>query len=98
MNDRKLKQLFDAARHAPAPDAPPNFAEGALAAIRHERREAPADFWEQLAALLPRITVAAALILAACLMADAGFSRATGGNFSEDIHQISEQWLFAVEN
>ena len=67
MNDKKLNQLFAAARRAPAPPVAPDFADDVLRAVRREPpprlRETPSVFAE-LNVLFPRVaTIAAAIII-----------------------------------
>ncbi len=93
MNSHKLKQLFAATCQEPAPELPDRFAEGVLAAIRRE--EAPAaTLMEQLAALFPRLALAAGLLIAIGVGIDWYFAAA--GGLSADAAAVAEQWLFTA--
>lgn len=101
MNDRKLKQLFHAARRSPAPAPGEGFDQLVMRAIRSEaQREAtrpPAanSFCDQLNRLFPRLACAAVLVIAACGAVEWS-SASTNASLTDSIAQISEQWLFAA--
>lgn len=96
MNERKWKQLLTAARNEPAPAPPEDFATGVLQAIRREERaEVPATFpvLDQLNLWFPRLTWAAAAIIALCIAADLGLTAAGLPGLGDGAAQISEQWF-----
>lgn len=94
MNEKKLKQLFDAARPGPAPEPPWNFPARVLGAIRREPRTL--SLAEQLSALFPRFALAAALLLAAGLGVNYWMSRADTIGFTTDTAALTEEWLFVA--
>lgn len=94
MNERKLNQLFQAARGEVAPGAPENFDTRVLNALTRETRAEPISFWEQLEALFPRAATCAALVVAICLIGDFAYSAAYPMGLSGDVNEVSEQWLF----
>ena len=69
MNDQKLKQLFDAARRAPAPEPSPDFAADVLRAAR-QTGTAPGTHsqlvFDQLNLLFPRVAWAALAVILLC--------------------------------
>ncbi len=98
MNDRKLKQLFHAAKQHPAPAPTEGFDLLVMQSIRTDvqprmkRREN--SLADQLNRLFPRLAFAAALMIALCVAAD--FVSSTGGpSLTDSVAQLSEQWLFA---
>ena len=93
MNERKRKQLFAAARGAPAPAPSAAFEANVMRAIRNEYpAEAPAIF-DALNQLFPRLAWAAAAIIALCVAADWGLTAAGVPGLSDGVSQISAQWL-----
>ncbi|MSU58588.1 MAG: hypothetical protein EXS35_10495 [Pedosphaera sp.] len=97
MNDRKLKQLFRAARNESPPSPEPGFENLVLSAIRRELPPMRAtSLIDQLGALFPRLAWAAALVIAMCLGADFCLTALAPTGLSDGIAEISEQWLFAA--
>ena len=99
MNDRKLNQLFRAARQEAPPPPAPGFEHLVLAAIRqpapsHEVESS--SLLEQLGNLFPRMALAAAVVIAACVVADYGLSVQARADLTDNLTELSEQWLFAA--
>jgi hypothetical protein len=99
MKPDPLDKLFAAAAKAPPPVPSADFAADVLRAVRRppSREAAPATFADQLAALLPRIAVATALIVACCAAADFALDSLGRTSLSAGVTQLSEQWLFAAK-
>ena len=96
MNNERLRKLFRLARTETPPAPPEGFDARVLAAIRRERRAAPASLWEQLGELFPRFATAAVLVIAVCALADFYFSATQPSSLAADVTELSEQWLFAA--
>lgn len=92
MNDRKLRKLFEAARSEPQPTPSADFAAEALRAIRRGRWPQPPSLFDELNALFPRLAWSAAVVIALCVAVDLLIPTTS---LSEDVAQVSEQWLFA---
>ena len=93
MNAKKLKRLFDAARR----ESPPAPTEGFDALVMRQIQSNPARAELSISDLLglwfPRLAVAAAALIAVCLISDA---LSSGPSLTESATQLSDQ-LF-VEN
>jgi hypothetical protein len=96
MNDRKLKELFEAARRLPPPTAPENFDTRVMSSIRREGRAAPVSLWEQLGQLFPRLATAAVVFIAACCLADMAHAALYPASSTSEMQQASDQWLFSA--
>lgn len=99
MNDRKLNQLFRAARRDAPPVPEPGFDNLVLAALRRSgEASVPAkiSWFEQLGAWLPRLAGAAALSIALCVAADYGLTALAAADLTDSLTELSEQWLFAA--
>jgi anti-sigma-K factor RskA len=96
MNDRKLKQLFAAARKETASVPSEDFAVSVLRAIRREPpAAAPAaiSLFDLLNLWFPRIALAASAVIVLCLAADWGLTVAGVPGLSDGVSQLSAQWL-----
>ena len=96
MNDRKLNQLFSAARKSAPAQPEPGFENLVLSTIRKEPLPARASLFDQLAAAFPRVAWTAAMLIVLCVTADFYVNTWSQTNLSEGIAELSEQWLFAV--
>jgi hypothetical protein len=79
MNDKKLNQLFTAAKKDAGPAAPTNFAADILRAARNTPPVHAAEghsIFDQLNAWFPRLAFAAAAIIVLCVVAE--YSQGTG--------------------
>jgi hypothetical protein len=93
----KLKQLFAAARRAPAPSPPQGFEFAVLQAIRREKTARSLTLFEQLGRLFPRLALASAVFIVLCFAADMLLSQFGSPDLSAALDQLSDQWLFAVK-
>jgi len=99
MNDRKLDQLFHAARHE-SPAAPPEgFELQMLQAIHREsvatgRETIP--IFDQLNAWFPRLAWAAAAIIALSVAADYGLTATGTPGLNDGVSQVSAHWLLSA--
>ena len=93
MNERKLKQLFGAARKETPPAPPEDFAQRVMQAVRRDAATPPAEvtLFDQLNQLFPRIAWAAAVVLVLCVAGEL-VSSATQPSFN-DVAQLSDQWF-----
>lgn len=101
MNEKKLKQLFAAARNETAPQLPPGFAEDIVRMVRCEpapSRAGASSVWDHLNRLFPRLAVAAAVIIALCFAADWALTAAGVPGVSESASQATSQDLFTLED
>ena len=96
MNQRKLGKLFTSARAETPPVPPAEFASRMMRVIRQEPRGGDASILNQLAALFPRLTLAAAVVIGLCLTADFCLTTFVQQDLSSTVAAASEQWLFAV--
>jgi hypothetical protein len=100
MDERKLKQLFAAARRAPAPAPAGDFAAQVLGAIH---REPPAltaralSIFESLNAWFPRLALTAAAVIVLCVAADCGLTAAGLPGLGDSAAQAASQCLFDPE-
>lgn len=100
MNEQKLKQLFAAARKESAPSASPEFAAEVLRAVR---RDPPAgqrafSLLEHLDSLFPRLALAAAGVVALCLLADFGLTLAGMPDVGDGAAQAASQLVPNLED
>lgn len=96
MKPDKLDKLFTAVARADSPKPETDFAADVMRAIQREAHIAPPTLTEQIAALLPRVAFAAALLIAVCFAADLALDSLGDTSLSGGLTQISEQWLFAA--
>ena len=70
MNEKKLNQLFAAARQDAAPTPPTDFAADVLRAVRREPARTPWSVFDQLNLLFPRLALAAAAVIVLSVATD----------------------------
>ena len=93
MNERKQKQLFEAARLSPDVKAPSDFTEQVLAAVRREEgRAADVSLLDQLSFLFPRLATAALLVI----VAGVTFEFLMTDDWLTQLSQASDQWLLPM--
>ena len=95
--DKKLKQLFAAARNEAAPAPAPDFAADVLRAVWREPAAIAGEaffIFDQLNLLFPRVVLAAATIIVLCVAADFGLTSASLPELGDGAAQVSSQWLF----
>ena len=99
MNEKKLNQLFGAARKETALLPEAGFENLVLSAIRREARTGATEsfsLFDQLSAWFPRLAWATALVVALCVAADFGLASFEVPSLTDGVAQISDQWLFAA--
>ena len=96
MNERKLQKLFTSARVEPPPPISPDLETRVMRELRREPRPERMRLFDQLDALFPRLALAAALVIGACVAAEVCLSSLAPMDLPEGVAQVSEQWLFAV--
>ncbi len=99
MNDRKLNQLFRAARQDQPPVADADFEARVLRALRQPEagtESGSVSLWEQLSGLFPRVAGVAAMVIVLCVALDYGLSSRATADLTDDLTELSEQWLFAA--
>ena len=98
MNDKKLKQLFAAARQIQGPAPSNGFAEDLARMARpvpFETASKP-SLTHAFAGWLPRIAIVCAVFVTLCVVGDQwSESRSTGG-MSDGLAALSGQWLFTM--
>lgn len=101
MNNKKIDQLFAAARNEPAPAAPPDFAVDVLRAVRREPALMPApanSMGDYLNLLFPRVALAAAGIIILCVAAELGLTASGLPGVTDEVAQGSSQYFFDTED
>ena len=96
MNERKLKQLFNAARNEPPPAPSDSFDVQVMWAIHREGKPAAVSLFDQLNRLFPRVAWAAALVIVLCVAGEFASSAMHLPGLNDGLAQISDQWFFAV--
>lgn len=87
-----MKQLFAAAARVETSAATDDLPERVTRAIRREIPAPAPSLFDQIGLLLPRVAMAAAAIVAICVIVES----TAAGDLSTDVARLSEQWLFAV--
>jgi anti-sigma-K factor RskA len=101
MNEKKLKQLFSAARQESVPMPAPDFVADVLRSVRQEMPSKLTDrfsIFEQLNRWFPRVALAASVVIILCVAADYGLTAAGLPELSDSISQASSQLFFDVED
>ena len=97
MNDKRQEQLMRAARRVPAVTPSEDFCTDVLRVIRQDASGTlaahSATLADQLAALLPRLAVVAAVIIVAA----AAWAFYADGDFVAQIALASDEWLLPSE-
>jgi hypothetical protein len=94
MNDKKLKQIFDAARRDMPPAVPEDFAHRVAGAISREGREAPVPFnlFDHLNRSFARYAIAAAATIVLCGALELSQRFSQEPSLDDDIEQIYTDW------
>jgi hypothetical protein len=95
MNERKLNQLFDAARKERAPVPPEGFDQAVLQSVRRDPPSAarpPLSLLDQLNLLFPRLALAAAAIVLMCVAGELAISATT-----PSLTELSDQWILTAD-
>jgi hypothetical protein len=93
MNDRKLKQLFDAARRETPAEPMEGFERLVMQQIQCNPARAELTISDVLNRWFPRLAVAAAAVIALCVISE---YTASGPSLTDSAVQLSDQ--FFVEN
>jgi len=99
MNDRKLDQLFHAARSEPPAQPSEEFDQLVLRAVRHEGPGAATgatSLFDQLNAWFPRLAWTAVAIIALSVVADFGLTATGTPGINDGVTQISAHWLLSA--
>lgn len=96
MNERKLKQLFDAARKEIPPAPADDFDQRVMQSVRRE--PAPAErpglsLFDQLNLLFPHLAWAAAAVIVLCIAGELVAAALNLPDISDGVAQLSDQWL-----
>jgi hypothetical protein len=101
MNDKKLNQLFAAARKEPPVPPSDGFDLRMLRAVRSESRPAQPDvlsWMELLNAWFPRLAWASVAVIALSIAVDYGLTATGTPGLNEGVSRISAQWLLLTAN
>jgi hypothetical protein len=97
MKDLKFKKLMQAARNELPPEAPFNFSQRVVSAIRKDEQTlAPLSILDQLAQMFPRLAWAAVIIIGLCVATDF-YLNEKEAPLSVTVEQATEEWLFAAK-
>ncbi len=95
MKDKKLNQLFAAARRENPPDVPASFAER----VQHSLEQSASDntpaivsFLDQLNRNFTRYAVSAAAMIMLCAALELGQSYTSDTSIDDDLNQICTDW------
>ena len=101
MNQKKMEQLFAAARRSKAPEPPADFAADVLRAVRHlpqDRQTAGGGVLEQLNSWFPRVALAAAALIVLCVALEVGYTAGGSTEPGDDGSTEPAQAFFSVED
>ena len=94
MNDKKLSQLFAAARQETPPTVPAGFAERVQRGLDPAERSASViSFVDQLNRNFVRYAVAAAAMIMICVAVEIGQSFSHEPSIDDDVNQICSDWM-----
>ncbi|MFI5356504.1 MAG: hypothetical protein ACHQ4G_04135 [Opitutales bacterium] len=95
MKDRRLPQLFAAARGSPPAEVPADFSARVMAAVRAQPVRPVASAWDEVDRLFPWLAATAVLVMALCLAVDYSHAAMAGPDLADGAVQLLEQWLLA---
>jgi hypothetical protein len=101
MNEKKLQQLFAAARRAKAPEPTADFATDVLRLARQtprDRHEPAHGVLEQLNSWFPRVALGAAAVIVVCVALELGYTAAGSTTPDDDGTADSSQTFYSVED
>ncbi len=101
MNEKKLQQLFAAARRSKAPEPPAEFAADVLRMARQtprDRHEPARGVLEQLNSWFPRVALAAAAVIVLCMALELGYTAGGSTASGDDGTADSSQAFYNVED
>ena len=96
MNDRRIEQIFDAARNETPPQVPEQFESRVMRAIHEALNRRQADsgsIFDQLNLLFPRLAWAAVFVIALSVAGDLTSSALNLPTVTEGVAQLADQWL-----
>jgi len=95
MNDKKLNQLFAAARREKPPTVPADFAERVQRGLGQAASSTPVviNFWDQLNRNFARYAVAAAAMIMLCAAVEISQSFSHDPSIDDDVNQICSDWM-----
>jgi hypothetical protein len=95
MNDKKLNQLFAAARRETPPAVPADFAERVQRGLDQAPGSAPivVSFLDQLNRNFARYAVAAAAMIMLCAAVELSQSFSQEPSIDDDVNQICSDWM-----
>mgnify|MGYP003473033769 CR=1 FL=1 len=95
MKDKKLNDLFAAARHEAPPAVPAGFAERVLANLPADVRAQPVviSFFDQLNRNFTRYAVSAAAAIVLCAALEIGQSYTQESTIDDDVAQLCSDWM-----
>jgi len=101
MNDKKLKQLFAAARRETSPVPPGDFATEVLRVVRRlpvDGPPAPPGVFEQLNGWFPRVAFASLALIVLCVVADNWLAPVNPPDAGDTAAQFSSQYFAPTED
>jgi hypothetical protein len=95
MNDKKLNQLFAAARRETPPVVPAGFAERVQRGLGQSSASTTTvvSFWDQLNHNFARYAVAAAAMIMLCAAVELSQSFSHDPSIDDDVNQICSDWM-----
>lgn len=95
MKDKKLNQIFAAARQETPPPVPADFAERVQRSLVAEKRFEPVviNFWDQLNRNFNRYAVAAAAMIMICAAVEVSQALSHDPSIDDDVEQICSDWM-----
>lgn len=95
MNDKKLNDIFAAARREIPPVVPAGFAERVLSNLPADVRSQPVviSFFDQLNRNFTRYAVAAAAAIVICAAVEVSQSFTQDSSIDDDVEQICSDWM-----
>jgi hypothetical protein len=94
MKKDKLSELFRIARAESPPAAPERFEHEVMRAVGRQTNCEPVSLVDQLGALFPRLTLAAAAVIVCCSLI---LSSTGQSSLGDKVTELSQQWLFAAD-
>ena len=95
MKDKKLNDIFAAARRETPPAVPAGFAECVLRGLSAEARTQPVviGFFDQLNRHFTRYAVSAAAAIAICAAVEVSQHFTQDSNIDDEVEQICSDWM-----
>jgi len=95
MSEKKLNQLFAAARRSTGPKPSAGFADQVVRSLRQEppTGEPEPSLFDELNALFPRVALAALAVIALGVAANLALGASELTDWGDGVTQISTQWF-----